>query len=437
MPEAPAALPPPPENPAVEPAASIPVSSIPAPVTPIAPPKPGTARDRMFQDLRKKAGVTAVAPTPATAPSTHPKPPDSAPEKVEGEEEPTPPTPPPEGEETTPEKPPEGEQPTKPTKPDKRPSPWRLVDQYKAKTAELEKQLIEAKANALPEGEVKTIKERAEKAEARARELESHIKFVDYTKSAEFKSKYQEPYEKAWMTAMKELGEIQVIENPDTGEGRPVQPQDLLQLVNLPLGQARAAAREMFGDFADDVMAHRKTIRQLFDSQQTALEEARKSGEEHFKQQTEAVRAAQEKLSAQTKVAWAKANEAAINDEKYGKFFKPVEGDEQGNQRLAKGFELADRAFSENPFQPNLTEEQRMSIIKRHAAVRNRCAAFGRLTYQLEEARKMVARLEKELESYKRSEPGAGAPRATGSSAAARSAKEEVFGALRAKAVAQ
>ena len=49
-----------------------------------------------------------------------------------------------------------------------------------------------------------------------------------------------------------------------------------------------------------------------------------------------------------------------------------------------------------------------MAIVRRHAAVRNRAAAFGRLTYQNQQAKTRIADLEKQLAEYKGSEPPAG-----------------------------
>ena len=87
--------------------------------------------------------------------------------------------------------------------------------------------------------------------------------------------------------------------------------------------------------------------------------------------------------------------------------FTPVDGDQEGNQRLAKGFELADRAFSENPLNAKDGEE-RKAIVARHAAVRNRAAAFGRLVLMNTKAEARIAELTSELAKYKGSEPPAG-----------------------------
>src|SRR6266446_5022639 len=98
----------------------------------LSPAKPGSAKERMQKDLLAKANKTAEPEPPKT-----PEPP-----KVDLEAEPPP---------NTPE--------------DKKAKPWRIVDQYKKRNSQLEKELADARANALPEAEVKTLRERAEAAQ--------------------------------------------------------------------------------------------------------------------------------------------------------------------------------------------------------------------------------------------------------------------------------
>jgi len=91
------------------------VSAIPAPTTPITPPKKGSAREKMLENLRGKAKPEpgTAAPEPTTAAATAP---------VEGDE---------------PEVPAEGDDPAAPaeglrTADKKKVNPWKLVDAYKA-----------------------------------------------------------------------------------------------------------------------------------------------------------------------------------------------------------------------------------------------------------------------------------------------------------------
>lgn len=396
-------------------------------------PRPGSARARMLEDLRKKAKdpeeLAPAAPKAATPPpkATPPKP----------GEKPTTPTPE--------EKPIEAEAPKtadvpkpeeKPLSPEERKkvNPWKLVDQYKEQTTKLQKEISDLRTSALPEKERTELQSRIEKAEARAKALEEHIQFLDYSKSQEFQDKYQKPYEEAWTRAMGELGELTV--NDGEGNARPIQAQDILDLVNLPLPKAREMAESLYGPFANDVMGHRKEIRNLFEAQAKALEDARKNGAERIKQTVEQQTKQMGEIKKFIGENWEAANQSIVRDEKYGLYFTPVEGDENINQRLAKGAQLVDRAFAENPADPKLTPDERRAVIKRHAAVRNRAIAFGRLVYELDKAKADMASLREELKKYRGSEPTTtGTPKPeNGGEPAPTSAKESVFAALRAKA---
>jgi hypothetical protein len=325
-----------------------------------------------------------------------------------------------------------GDQPAKPDdKPgDKKVNPWKLLDETKAARAKAEQELAQLRKLMPDEAARKAEIERLAQVEQRAKELEEHMRFVDYSKTKEFSEQYQKPYEQAWSKAMSELKEL-TIEDPGSGETRYVQPQDLLEIVNMPLGKARELADAKFGVFADDVMAHRKEIKGLFDKQAAALDEARKNGADRERRAAEEFFRGQGELRKQIAETWNQANEAVMRDEKYSKFFTPVEGDEQGNQRLAKGFELVDRAFSENPANPKLSTEERAAIVKRHSAVRHRAAAFGRLVYQNSTLSEENAKLKRELEQFSGTVPITKGGDPASASPKHLSAREEVFGALR------
>jgi hypothetical protein len=294
-----------------------------------------------------------------------------------------------------------------PPEPGKKVSPWKLYEAEKVARAAAEKQLQDMKASIVPEQERKTITERITATEKRNAELEEHIRFVDYQKSAEFQEKYQKPYTAAWSRALSELSELTVTD-PNTQQARRITSDDILQLVNLPLPQAREIADATFGVFATDVMAHRKEIRTLFDQQAAALNEAKKNGVEHWKQAQELFKQRNNEMAADIQKTWMKVNEEAVADPRMGEYFKPREGNEEWNQRLAKGYALADRAYAENPRDPNLTPEQRISAIKRHAAVRNRAAGWGPLKWENNQLKKELKELQGELGKFKGSTPPAG-----------------------------
>jgi hypothetical protein len=355
-----------------------------------APAKKGSAKESIFAELRKKFSGEEVATASEAAESQ----PDDA-ESQEAQEE----------------KPKVSEQ--KPVE-KKKVSPWKMVEEYKAKIKEYEAKLAQVGSKEPAPEKLKEYEEKLTSAEKRRMELEQEIQFVNFQKSEKFQKEYQQPYESAWAKAMTDMSEITVL---DGDSERALEAKDVLELVNMPLREAKALAEEKFGDFANEVMSHRKDIRTLFEKQTQAIEAAKKEGLEHFQKQAEAQKQEYGKVTEEIKKVWADANQSAVADEKYGSYFKPSDGDTEGNQRLAKGFELADRAFSENPLAPGLTPEQRRSIVQRHAAVRNRCAAFGRLAYQVSNYQKQISELNQKLKSYQSSEPetGGSKPAAAGS----------------------
>lgn len=380
------------------PTKSILVSSMPAPAAPPAEPKKGSAMDRMRDSLRAKAGNGSMNPT-APVPQSTAAPPaadaaDSTPTRS------TEPAAPPGGE---PSKTP-ADSPPSPT-PVKKPTLGQVLDQYKAKAAALEKEVADLKNNVVPEAERKTLNERLKQFETRNKELEDEIRYINFQKSAEFKEKYEVPYQNAWKRAMSDLSDIKV----STGDGeRNITGDDILELVNMPRARAKEVARQLFGDDAEDVMQHRTEIKRLLGEQTQALKEAREKGAERENARQEEFKRTTTEIQDYIKSSWEKTNATAHADPKYGTFFKPIEGDEQGNQRLAKGFELVQRAFSEDPRDPRLTTEQRLSIIKRHAAVHNRAAGFGRVAYWLEQERAAHAETKKRLQEYQSSVPSTG-----------------------------
>lgn len=395
------------------------------------PEKPESAKSKMFTALKEKSSGIRTTEKPA-APT---KPAATVPEAVKTAEpqmaEPG----------DTPIEPGQAQDPAQAASPadikpvDKKPSPWKMVEDYKGKLARAETELAEARKSVVPEQERKSFEERITKAEARAKELEQHLTFVDYSQTEEFKDKYVAPYEKAWGTVMSELKDI-TINDPGTGDPRAVTASDMLQIVNMPLGKARQVAQELFGDFANDVMTHRNQIRSLFDAQNTALEEAKKNGSERIKQAREQQMSQQSELSKTIAATWEQENQSMQKDERYGQFFTPREGDEQWNERLTKGYALVDKAFNENPRDPKLTPEERAKVIRRHAAVRNRAASWGAVRGENEILRAQVKSLTEELGQYKESEPGAAGDRrpALPGLTGGGSAKDRLFSALKEKA---
>ncbi len=384
----------PPSAPA--PKTAINVSALPAPVESPKPAKPGSARDRFQGEMSKKFGGEP-AKDPPPPPKADEKPAEKVEAKVAEGDEPAP-------EVKTADAKPETPQ---PELAGKKPSPWKLLEQYKTKYTEAEKQILELKNSVVPEAERTAITTRLQAAEKRAQELEDEIRHVNYAKSQEFQDKHQKPYEQAWQRAMSELHEL-TITDPSTQQARSITANDIMELVNLPLQKAREVANAVFGDFADDVMSHRTEIKRLFSEQSAALDEAKKTGAEREAKRKQDFQTMYGTVSKQTKDMWDKVNSEVQADPKYGEFFKPREGDEEWNTRLDAGFKLVAQAFSENPMDPRLSPEQRAEVIKRHSAIRNMAAGWRPLHREVTKLRGTIKELEGELKKYKETTPGSG-----------------------------
>lgn len=410
--------PPPPPPPAPTRQINVSPSSIPNPVEPIVP-KPGSAKERLFQNLRSKAKNTfePAEQTPApsqTQPATESHPQTPAPEEGAGA--------PAVGSEQTPAS----------TQPPKKLTLGEALNNYKKKNRELEAEIATLRTSSTAI-DTKALTERAATLETRNKELEEEIRYVNYSKSQEFRDKFETPYSNAWKRAMQDLSEVTI--DDGNGNARAITGTDILEIVNMPLAKAREVSKAVFGEFADDVMQHRKEIKRLFDEQSQALADARKNGEAREKLRNEQIGKITSEIDGYIKTHWEKANSEAHSDPTYGSYFTPIEGDAEGNQRLAKGFELVDRAFAENPKDPRLNAEQRLAIIKRHAAVRNRAAGFGRLAWQNKNLKSENDQLKKKLGQYEGTVPAAGG--STGGTppvSSSGSAKDRLFGSLRALA---
>lgn len=418
MPAAPAA--PPPAALTTPAPAPSPAPAKPAAPAPIAAPPSKSSRptwDSLDADLRKVAGLEPEV-KPAKPAERRPGTEEAdTPPKVEAtpDAEPSPdksPTPP-----------------AEPAKDGKKQSPWRLVDQLKAERLKLATEVEELRKRALPEDQWKQTQERLTAAEKRAQEYEDEIRYTNYQKSKEFTEKYQQPYEKAWKAALGELSDV-TITDATTGQSRRFQSEDMLGLLNLTLPEARKMADELYGPLADDVMAHRKTIRELFDAQTVALEDAKKNGATRDKERQEKAKTEFGQISKTIREAFEQQTKAILDHPEHGKWFKPVEGDEEGNKILEKGMEFAKSAFITNPLSPNLKPEQRIEAARKHAAVIARAGVYGVLRRANTKLAAEVAALKKENEQFKASVPGNGSPKQTGQPAAPKRGIDGIFSEL-------
>jgi hypothetical protein len=390
---------------------TIAVSDLPKPVEPPKPPKPGTARARLYDQMQKQfGGVNTPAagtegkPQLAGKSPTEDSPPTGSDPRDRGTGEPeaspasgsptaeAPPTPAPTPDDTT---------------PGKKLSPWKLVDQFKERATKAEARALELEKLAVPEEVIKQSKAKLEELETKVKEMTEELRYTHAEKYDPAIAKAKEDYNKSFTRAMKELKSVMVTD-PVSKEPRPLTVNDLAELAFMDLGQATQVAKEVFGELAPYVMDHRNEIRRLWDGQQEALEELKKTGSAREQQRMEEMRKASEELGTFINQTYTQANKEATEDPHHGHLFKPREGDDEWNSRLEKGFKLVDEAMASGPFDPKLTREQRTEIVRKHAAIRNRAAAFGPLRHRVEVLEKQLADAKSELSQYKETTPPAG-----------------------------
>ena len=142
-----------------------------------------------------------------------------------------------------------------------------------------------------------------------------------------------------------------------------------------------------------------------------------------------------EALSNELKGVYDKANEYHSKNPKMKEFFQPIEGNDEANSMLERGYKMVNEAFSKTPMDPSLTPAERASLVKKHAAVRHRSAAFGRARYLLNRERAEHAETKKKLAEYEGTVPNRGPSRPAAAAASVGGSRmEQMQARLRARA---
>jgi hypothetical protein len=357
------------------------------------PPAPVRGADGKFQ---KKDATPPATPEP-------PKPPEKKPDETP--------------------KPPEVKAPETPKPPDKpdvkppvtAPELRKAYETIKAEHATLKKEFENFKtAAATPkeDPEKKALQEKLSATEKRLGELDETLRFTNYERSQEFKDKYQKPFEDAYVAGRRKVATLDIeeraieVEDPATGEktkkviqeARPATEADFDRLMSVTDDrEARKMAKQMFGADAPIAMAMREKVTELNQAGHAALEDYKKNGAAREKQAQELTT----KQKAEINSAWTQLNKSII--EKYPHLFAPVEGDDEGNELLQKGFAFVDRAFGEEAMKLSPQE-----LVKIHSQIRNRAAAFGRQVYVNKKQAARIKELEGQIKALEESGPGAG-----------------------------
>ena len=393
----------------------------PAPAAPAAPVElPGGQRSTpnlndAFADLDKMMGES---PADKSHGETDPEPkPATSPEKVEDNEPAEKPA----------EKP--VEKPAEKAKPEKAATLRQAYEASKAKLAEYEKKLADlekAKPTGVTPEEKKAYEDKVSAAEKRRAELEEHIKYVDYSKSEEYKKQYEQPFFDTYKESRDIVSSLKVTDQT-TGEVRQANPEDFDAIVAISDINDRAdKIEELFGTGikAQQVLAAAEKTMAAWKAKENALSTYKTKAGEMEKARMEA------RTKESGEILKAFKETAAEGVTKFPHLFAPSEGDEKGNAALESGFAIAKLAFgaieaADAAKLPQWVQERMVNgklppveMAKLHAAIVNKAGAFDRQVLKTRSLEAKIADLQKQLAGYKGSSPDNGGSGGKGKPAA-------------------
>lgn len=340
------------------------------------------------EKLAEKAPEKAIAQPPEKKEEAKPAEPANGEQKKEAEAKPA--------ETAKPEE-------TKPA--EKQLGPWQRTHAAERKVKELEVKLEEfSKRKPTDDPEKIEFKTKWEKAEEQRKALDDEMRYLNYERSSEFQEKYHKPYVTTWERAIGQVKDLKITNA--AGEIRNATPEDLARIVQIPGNEeALIAAEELFTSptKAAFVIGLRNQLREAHHTMEAAKADFRAKGEERQKAWESEQKTQQEAATKQQEhyqAIWQQMNEAAL--EQHKDWFVAAEGDEEGKELLAKGFELADLAWNGSE---KLEPEKLVAL---RSAERNKAAGFRYMVHLKAKADARITELEKQLKDYQDSEPGQG-----------------------------
>lgn len=285
---------------------------------------------------------------------------------------------------------------------------WQRFHEAEKEIKTLKSRLEEKeKASAIGDDHPEMVRMRNEIAsrETRLNQVEEHLRYKDYEASREFQEQYHKPYLSTAETATQRAVQMKVTD--DNGSVRNLTPQEFWSIVHIDDADAAInAAEKLFGEGsakANFVIERRNEILQAHQRAEMAKADFKKTAKERAaKEQDEFNR-----LSLDRAAQFRKHMTDGM--EKEPELFKPVEGDDEGNALLEKGYSLVDRVFKGGA--PDKEGEAPMAaeqMIAAHADIRNKAAAFPRLAHKYAAMKTRMAEMEQELADYRASGPEAG-----------------------------
>lgn len=291
-------------------------------------------------------------------------------------------------------------------------------DDLAAKIQELERAKADGTKKEI-EAATKALQDEKESIRKRAEELDTEVRYLNYTRSGEYKEKYETPLREAWQSALGDIDGIRVTDGD--GEERDASHQDIMAILNVPTAKAAIMAQEIFGPAAPEIMAHRRRILELTQARDKSIAEWKEKGSQREVQQRQQIEQRQQRSRQLFD------SQLAEYEKSHAQLFAKEDGDEDGNRLLDESDTLIRIALKGEGVDADLGYEDKVDLItKAQAQVALRARAYGRERLRVIRLQQKVAELEKKIGKVRSSEPGQGEGTSTATRVAPRNAEDGI-----------
>jgi hypothetical protein len=291
-------------------------------------------------------------------------------------------------------------------------------DDFAAKVSELERARSEGTRKEVEEA-TKSLKAEMDSIRKNAEELDTEVRYLNYTRSGEYKQKYETPLREAWQTALGDIDGIRVTDAD--GTERDASHHDIMAILNVPVAKAAIIAQETFGPAAPEIMAHRRRLLELTQARDKSIAEWKEKGAQREVERSKQVEGRQSRSR--------ELFESQFSDyeKSHPQLFGREEGDDDGNKLLDESDRLIRIALKGEGVDADMGYEDKVDLItKAQAQVALRARAYGRERLRVIRLQQKVAELEKKVGKVRSSEPGQGEGTSTATRMAPKSAEDAI-----------
>lgn len=291
-------------------------------------------------------------------------------------------------------------------------------DDFAAKVSELERARSEGTRKEVEEA-TKSLKSEMDSIRKNAEELDTEVRYLNYTRSGEYKQKYETPLREAWQTALGDIDGIRVTDAD--GTERDASHHDIMAILNVPVAKAAIIAQEMFGAAAPEIMTHRRRLLELTQSRDKSISEWKEKGAQREVERSKQVEGRQSRSR--------ELFESQFSDyeKSHPQLFGREDGDDDGNKLLDESDRLIRIALKGEGVDADMGYEDKVDLItKAQAQVALRARAYGRERLRVIRLQQKVAELEKKVGKVRSSEPGQGEGTSTATRIAPKSAEDAI-----------